>query len=667
MKNVLIAVSALALLPSAAAAYGQAPTAAATGLDTAALFGAREGVEQVSLAPGGSKIAFLAPQPKGSGNVLYVVDAAGGSQPKAVLVSNGDPERITSCRWISEDRIACNIYMLVRGGSSDLLGATRLVAVDADGGNLKLLSNPRRWNDLAVAFDGGAVVDWSGGTDGTLLVGRYFVPEQRPGSHLVDERQGYGVDRVDTRTLVSRPVEVPRQNASEYISDGRGNVRIMGVTKMTGGGQESGIVEYFYRTTSGRDWKHLSDYDLRTFDGFNPYAVDPDKDVVYGTRKKDGRLAAYALALDGSGTETLVFAHPVVDVDGFIRIGRSRRVVGVGYTTDKGEAVYFDPALKALAAALSKALPNLPLIRFIDSSADETKLLLWAGSDTDPGRYYLFDKAKKQLAELMVARPELEHAKLAIVRHVTYRAADGTEIPAYLTLPPGSDGKKLAAIVMPHGGPAARDDWGFDWLPQFFAARGFAVLQPEFRGSTGYGDVWFQKNGFQSWRTAIGDVDDAGRWLVAQGIADASKLAIVGWSYGGYAALQANVVDPSLFKAAVAIAPVTDFEMAKAEWANFTNHKIVSTEIGSGPHLREGSPAQNADRIAAPVLLFHGDMDRNVGVQQSRVMADRLRGAGKRVELVVYPRLDHQLDDSEARADMLRKADAFLRASLHIQ
>jgi dipeptidyl aminopeptidase/acylaminoacyl peptidase len=663
MKRLFAAVSALAVLSGGAAALAQAPAAPRPAADAAVLFGARQGVQQVSLSPAGTKIAFLAPQPKGSGNVLYVVDAAAGNQPKAALASNGDPERITSCRWVSEQRLACNIYMLVRG-DNDLLPATRLVAVDADGGNLKLLSNARRWNDLAIALGGGGVVDWSGGEDGTVLIGRYFVPEQRMGSHLVDDRQGYGVDRVDTRTLAARAVEVPKQNASEYISDGRGNVRIMGIAKMAGAGQESGIIEYYYRARDSRDWKRLGELDTTTREGFNPYAVDPDRDVAYGLKKKDGRMAAYAVALDGSGAETLLFAHPVVDVDGFVRIGRNRRVVGVTYTTDKSEAVYFDPALKSLAAGLSKALPNLPLIEFIDSSADESKLLLWAGSDVDPGRYYLFDNGKRQLGELMVARPELENVKLAAVRHVTFKAGDGTDIPAYLTLPPGSEGKKIAAIVMPHGGPAARDEWGFDWLPQYFAARGYAVLQPEFRGSTGYGDVWFQNNGFRSWRTAIGDVADAGRWLVAQGIADPAKLAIVGWSYGGYAALQANVVDPSLFKAAVAIAPVTDLDMMKAEWANFTVHKLVSKEIGSGPATREGSPAQNADRIVAPVLLFHGDMDRNVGVQQSKLMADRLRGAGKSVQLVVYPKLDHQLEDSAAREDMLRKADAFLRASL---
>ena len=247
---------------------------------------------------------------------------------------------------------------------------------------------------------------------------------------------------------------------------------------------------------------------------------------------------------------------------------------------------------------------------------------------------------------------------------ISYRAADGTMIPGYLTLPPGSSGRGLPAIVMPHGGPGARDEWGFDWLAQYFAHRGYAVLQPNFRGSAGYGDAWFQQNGFRSWRTAIGDVNDAGRWLVSEGIADASKLGIVGWSYGGYAALQANVLDPALFRAAIAIAPVTDLEVARSEnGAGRTTRDF----FGTGPHIREGSPAQNAAAIRAPVLMFHGTVDRNVGVHQARLMRDRLRSAGKAVELVEFEGLDHQLDDSEARTRMLRESDAFLRRALNIR
>ena len=235
--------------------------------------------------------------------------------------------------------------------------------------------------------------------------------------------------------------------------------------------------------------------------------------------------------------------------------------------------------------------------------------------------------------------------------------------PGYLTLPPDGAQRGLPAIVMPHGGPSARDEWGFDWLAQYFANRGYAVLQPNFRGSAGYGSQWFQTNGFQSWRTAIGDVNDAGRWLVREGIADPAKLAIVGWSYGGYAALQSAVIDQSLFRAAVAIAPVTDLQLARDEWRGSASANTRDF-FGTGPHIAEGSPARHAEAIRVPVLLMHGTLDLNVPIRQSRIMRDRLRSAGRQVELVEYPGLDHQLMDSATRAQVLRRSDAFLRQAL---
>jgi dipeptidyl aminopeptidase/acylaminoacyl peptidase len=298
---------------------------------------------------------------------------------------------------------------------------------------------------------------------------------------------------------------------------------------------------------------------------------------------------------------------------------------------------------------------------------DESKLLIRAGSDNVPGVYYLFDKKLRQLETLLAVRGDLEGIKLASVKPIHYQAEDGTMIPGYLTLPPGVDTPKdLPAIVMPHGGPSARDYWGFNWLAQFYASRGYVVLQPNFRGSTGYGDDFFKKNGFRSWPTAIGDVLDAGKWLVAQGIASRDKLAVVGWSYGGYAALQSAVVDPSVFKAVIAIAPVTDLPQLKEEHRQWSDFLVITREIGEGPHVREGSPALNAAKIKVPVLLFHGEMDRNVLIRQSREMNDRLAGAGVPHELVTWPDLDHQLDDSAVRAEMLRKSDAFLRKAMGI-
>jgi dipeptidyl aminopeptidase/acylaminoacyl peptidase len=287
-----------------------------------------------------------------------------------------------------------------------------------------------------------------------------------------------------------------------------------------------------------------------------------------------------------------------------------------------------------------------------------------ASRDTNPGRYYVFDRTSGSLNEILLARPELEGIALSQVRPVRYPAADGTMIPGYLTLPPGSDGRGLPAIVMPHGGPESRDTWGFDWLAQFYAHQGYAVLQPNFRGSAGFGEGWLATNGFQGWETAIGDVNDGARWLVSEGIANADQIAGVGWSYGGYAVLQSAVTEPGLFRAVVAIAPVTDLPALSQDARAYADGRNVAEYLGSGPHLVAGSPARHADRVTVPALLFHGDQDINVAIGQSRRMNDRLRDAGRSSELVVFEGLDHGLRDSAVRARMLERSDAFLREAL---
>jgi dipeptidyl aminopeptidase/acylaminoacyl peptidase len=659
------ALAAFGLAIGCAAAPAAAAPAAPVQKDAATLFGAREDVRQISLSPSGAKLAFVAPGP-GPSTILYVAAAGSGADPVIALSADGNPNHIRSCFWVSDLRLVCTLY-LVGNREGNVASATRIVAVDADGGNLKMLSSAPRGDDAYVSLYGGSVIDALPEENGAVLVDRVYVPQQRGATRMNDEREGLGVDRLDTTSLQSRNVEAPRRDAVEYLSDGRGRIRIMGISGADQDGYSRDTTRYLYRPKDSKDWKPLAAYNSQSRDGFDPQAVDPELDIVYGFKKKDGRLALYSIALDGSNRETLIFSRPDVDVDGLVHIGRRKRVVGVTYATERRNAVFFDPALKALAAALSRALPNLPLVQFVDSSLDESKLLLWAGSDLDPGRYYLFDKASKQLGELMLARPDLEGTRLAEQKAVSFKAADGTLIPAYLTLPPGGSGRNLPAIVMPHGGPASRDEWGFDWLAQFFANRGFAVLQPQFRGSAGYGDDFFVRNGFQSWRTAIGAVADAGRWLAAQGIADPARLAIFGWSYGGYAALQANVLDPQLFKAVVAVAPVTDLAALSEERRHLSDYQLTRDFVGTGAHVREGSPAQNAGKIVAPVLLFHGELDLNVAVAESKLMDRKLKEAGRSSELVLYPGLDHQLEDSVVRADLLRRSDAFLRSALKIQ
>jgi dipeptidyl aminopeptidase/acylaminoacyl peptidase len=265
---------------------------------------------------------------------------------------------------------------------------------------------------------------------------------------------------------------------------------------------------------------------------------------------------------------------------------------------------------------------------------------------------------------IMVSREQLEGRKLAPVKAVNYRAADGTMIPAYMTMSADGPPRGRAAVVLPHGGPSARDEWGFDWLAQFLAARGYAVIQPNYRGSAGYGEDFLGENAFRDWQTAMSDISDAVKYLVDQGIANPSRIAIAGWSYGGYAALQSASIEPDRYKAVVAIAPVTDLSLLKRDAEGFSNETLAKQMIGSGGHLRSGSPLQNAARIKSPVLLVHGDLDSNVRSYHSVGMADALKDNGTPVEMLRYAKLDHYLEDSNARVEMLTKIGQLLERTI---
>ena len=621
-------------------------------------FGSREAVISPRLSPDGTSVMYLTPGP---GPKTFAVISNLATGKTAVMTStDGNPELLRWCDYAAADRAVC----LVTGTaerSGELLGFERLLAMDTDGKDAKLLGQPESEYDAGLRQFDASVLDWGKRTDGKLLMEREYVPEAgKIGSNIIRKKSGLGVDLVDARSLRADHVEQPKDAASDYISDGRGNVRIMQVNEAKSDGTLTGRIKYFYRTPDSRDWKTLVDY-ADWQQQMQPLAVDADIDALYVLKKTNGRYALYTIELDGSGAERLIASNPQVDIDDVVRIGNGLKVIGYTYADESRHAEYFDPEFKALAASLSKALPNLPLVDFVDSSADGRKLLIYAGSDTDPGRYYLFDRDRKTLNEAMVERPDLQGRTLAAVKAVTVPGADGAQIPAYLTLPPGkATAKGLPAVVLPHGGPSARDEWGFDWLPQFLAARGYAVIQPQYRGSAGYGQMWENVNGFVNWRTSMSDIAASTRWLASQGIADAKRIAIVGWSYGGYAALMEAETDPSLYKAVVAVAPVTDLELLKQDSANFTSARMVDDFVGSGSHIIEGSPLRHAGKIQAPVLLAHGDMDRNVRFWHSQKMADALQDAGKKVEFLQYKGLNHQLDDSTARTDLLTHIGALL-------
>ena len=623
------------LLLAAAIAVAWTMCAEAQGQSTleqdAIAFGALGTAQSVDLSPDGSKIVYVGPGP-GNVSLAYVADLRAGTS-KPVLRASEDADKLSSCSFVSNSRLICEYHAnLPQEGV--IVSFSRTVALNADGSGIQLLGNRNAWQ-----FDG-SIIDWLPGDDENVLMVR-----------------GNGVEKVNTRTLKSNRID---QAPGFAMTDGRGNVRLTGISqRVTDGQYTTGKFKFQYRTADSHEWKSLIDSYVDR-DDFMPLAVDPKANLVYASKRVDGRLVLDSIKLDGSLVEQQIASNPKVDVDQLVTIGEAHKIIGYSYAEEKAHVVYLDPEYKALATSLSKAMPNLPIVDFIASSDDEGKLLLFAGSDRDPGHFYLFDRTKKTLSQVFPAQPKLDGRTLSEVQPITYKASDGTPIPAYLTVPAGKAAKGLPAIVMPHGGPSSRDYWGYDWLPQFLAARGYAVIQPNYRGSDGYGKAWLNENGFKGWRTSIGDVNDAARYLASSGIADPKRIAIVGWSYGGYAALQAAETDPSLYKSVVAIAPVTDLQLLKEQARFFSNMKEVQAEIGSGPHLVEGSPVNGASRIAVPVLLVHADRDINVDVQHSDQMQAALKRAGKEVEYLRLKGLDHQLADGNVRATMLLKMGQLL-------
>jgi dipeptidyl aminopeptidase/acylaminoacyl peptidase len=282
-----------------------------------------------------------------------------------------------------------------------------------------------------------------------------------------------------------------------------------------------------------------------------------------------------------------------------------------------------------------------------------------------PVGYYILDLVKSSFFPLMSSNIALEKAALAPMKTVTIPSGD-LSIPGYLTLPVGKDPKNLPTVVYPHGGPYYRDSWGYDPVLQMMVSRGYAVLQVNFRGSTGYGQSWFEA-GLRGWGTVIHDDITAGaRWLIKEGIADPKRMCIVGWSHGGYAALIGVVKEPDLYQCAVSIAGVSDLNDLSSQESFFYGGRLSAREgIGANrKELKEVSPLQHADQIKVPVLLVHGEADYTVLASHSKAMAKELRRNKVPSELVLIKDGGHSLEREDMRLALFQKLDAFLAAHL---
>lgn len=387
--------------------------------------------------------------------------------------------------------------------------------------------------------------------------------------------------------------------------------------------------------------------------------ASPDTVILAEEREDDQERWLEIPEAGGEAREIL----PDASIDAAYLDENTRQMFGWREEGDVPSYRFGDAFRQKVANATLKAFPGL-LVHIKGWNDAFDKLLVMTEGPGDPQTWWRVDIRTGNARELGTSYP-MDGAAVGPMRMVRYKAADGLEIAGVLTLPPGRDPKNLPVVILPHGGPSSRDYPGFDWWAQAFASRGYAVLQPNFRGSTGYG-VAFRRAGNREWgRKVQSDISDGLAHLAAQGIVDPKRACIVGASYGGYAALAGVTLQQGLYRCAVAVAGVSDVaKMAitdiRESGFDRTMKAALAQEVGAKSDLRAISPVTFAARADAPVLLIHGKDDLVVPFEQSRAMEAALQAAGKPVELLALPGEDHWLSRSATRMTMLEASVGFV-------
>ncbi len=467
------------------------------------------------------------------------------------------------------------------------------------------------------------------------------------------------VFEVDTRTGAGTLIAQGGMTTEDWLVDRSGRPIVRSdsasgvyrlVTKVEGGWRE------FHRQVNQGD---LAIYGL-TADGTAVVAV--------GSMGKE-RDVLWAIPLDGSGAK-LLLEDPERDVvsvrlDPFNGDPVSARLGGA-----IEETRWIDTQAENKHKAIARAFEG-KRTRIASRSADGTRVIVDVDGNSLPSTYYLVDFTAKKADIIGEEYPDLADKALGEQRTISYKARDGLEIPAYLTLPPGLKEEKLPLVVLPHGGPEARDHAGFDWLSQFLATRGYVVLQPQFRGSTGFGEA-FRLAGYGEWGGLMqDDVTDGVKALIEQGLADPERVCIVGASYGGYAALAGAALTPELYECAASINGVTDLHdfikhIANKSGTESDRYRYVLENIGppTSDKVVKRSPARVAANIRVPILLIHGADDTVVPIAQADKMAKSLKKLDKPYTLVKLPGEDHWLSRSDTRIRVLMELETFLATNL---
>jgi len=613
-----------------------APVVIATDLSVDA-FAYRTGVSSARLSPDGTRIVYVAETVTGQQARVRLLET---HEERTLLEGGGAGRQLRWCDWSGEDRVICGTAWVgeLRGTAHEQTG---LVAVDADGRARRTLmrdsGDPVR----------DRVIDIMTGDPDVVLV------------EHDEEGNGFpGVSRLETRSGSLRPLVRPRAPIRRWITDGRGLVRL-------GIGYADGIGSIYTRAAEGDEWDLTARHSLQDPAAWAPLAFGENAADLYALKLHDGRYALFHVDLNRDAALSLMYAHPEFDVSGPVLLDpRTRDLLAVRYVSDRAREHFFDAGEQTLQQQLDAALPDRVNL-IVDRDRTGQRALVWSYSDSWPGSLHLLETEAVRVEEIGREYPRLDPTALGRTVPLAYHARDGQLIPAYLTVPRDRVPLGLPAVLLPHGGPEGRVEWGFDPLVQLLASRGYAVLQMNFRGSSGFG-IGFLAAGPGQWGGVIHrDITDGAAWLVRQGIVDPDRVCIVGSSFGGYAALLGAVREPDTYRCAASQGGIADLNALVSAKQRFHYAEMWRQRIGEEHDVRAASsPIASVAQADGAILLVHGEEDVVVPVEQSRAMAEALDAVNKQYELAVLPGCGHDLVTARCREQFYQRLVDFLERQL---
>lgn len=451
-------------------------------------------------------------------------------------------------------------------------------------------------------------------------------------------------------------------NIVGWLTDHSGRLRI--AYAVSGGAD----VSILFRDNEDQEFRNMLTISWR--DNFDPLFFTFDNKHIYASSNL-GRDKKEIVIFDPQTGEEIesVYKNSGVDVSDLSYSRKRKTILAASYITDKRNYHFFDEEAKNRFETIQNKLPDYE-ITITSSDKEEQKFIVRTYSDRSRGGYYVFDQSTETLTKIADISPWLNEDELAEMKPIHYTSRDGIIIHGYLTMPKGRISKNLPVVINPHGGPWLRDNWGFNPEVQFLANRGYAVLQMNFRGSTGYGKEFWLKSKKQWGRAMQDDISDGVTWLIDQGIADPDRIAIYGASYGGYATLAGLAFTPDLYSCGVDYAGVSNLftfmETIPPYWEPLREqlYELVGNPTDDSLMLAETSPSLQADKIIAPIFIAQGTNDPRVKKAESDQLVKAIRNRGVEVEYMVKENEGHGFNNEENRFDFYRAMEQFLASHI---